>query len=35
MSKAPENVVNEEKEKLVKYRLMMEKVVERLEQKMP
>jgi valyl-tRNA synthetase len=32
MSKAPENVVNEEKEKLQKYQLMMEKVLERLEQ---
>ena len=30
MSKAPENVVNEEKEKLQKYQLMMEKVIERL-----
>ncbi|MDD4089684.1 MAG: valine--tRNA ligase, partial [Tissierellia bacterium] len=32
MSKAPESVVNEEKEKLQKYQLMMEKVLERLEQ---
>ncbi|HPB79350.1 MAG TPA: hypothetical protein PK516_03715, partial [Sedimentibacter sp.] len=32
MSKAPENVVNEEKEKLQKYQMMMEKVLERLEQ---
>ncbi|NLB33012.1 MAG: class I tRNA ligase family protein, partial [Tissierellia bacterium] len=32
ISKAPESVVNEEKEKLQKYQLMMEKVVERLEQ---
>lgn len=31
MSKAPEEVVNEEKEKLEKYELMMEKLVERLE----
>jgi len=31
MSKAPENVVAEEREKLEKYQLMMEKVVERLE----
>ena len=31
ISKAPESVVNEEKEKLQKYQLMMEKVVERLE----
>ncbi|KAF5046469.1 Valine--tRNA ligase [anaerobic digester metagenome] len=31
MSKAPENVVNEEKEKMAKYESMMEKVVERLE----
>ena len=31
MEKAPEDVVNEEKEKLQKYQLMMEKVVERLE----
>jgi valyl-tRNA synthetase len=31
MSKAPESVVNEEKEKLVKYQSMMDKVVERLE----
>ena len=30
MSKAPENVINEEKEKLQKYQLMMEKVIERL-----
>ena len=32
MSKAPEIVINEEKEKLQKYQLMMGKVVERLEQ---
>jgi valyl-tRNA synthetase len=32
MSKAPESVVNAEKEKLQKYKLMMEKVLERLEQ---
>ena len=32
ISKAPESVVNEEKEKLQKYELMMEKVLERLEQ---
>ncbi len=32
ISKAPENVVNEEKEKQTKYQSMMEKVVERLEQ---
>ncbi|WP_313342120.1 valine--tRNA ligase [Sedimentibacter sp.] len=32
MSKAPENVVKEEKEKLDKYQSMMDKVVERLEQ---
>lgn len=31
VSKAPENVVNGEREKLEKYKLMMEKVVERLE----
>jgi valyl-tRNA synthetase len=31
MSKAPESVVNEEKEKMAKYESMMEKVVERLE----
>ncbi|MDW5299973.1 MAG: valine--tRNA ligase [Sedimentibacter sp.] len=31
MSKAPESVVNEEKEKMSKYQSMMEKVVERLE----
>lgn len=31
-SKAPDEVVNEEKEKLVKYQSMMDKVVERLEQ---
>ncbi|WP_312832841.1 valine--tRNA ligase [Sedimentibacter saalensis] len=31
MSKAPERVVNEEKEKMAKYESMMEKVVERLE----
>lgn len=31
MAKAPESVVNEEKEKLVKYEDMMKKVVERLE----
>ena len=31
MSKAPESVVNEEREKLQKYQLMMEKVVERLD----
>ncbi len=31
-SKAPESVVNEEKEKLAKYQSMMEKVSERLEQ---
>jgi len=31
MSKAPENVVNEEKEKLQKYELMLEKVIERLD----
>lgn len=31
MGKAPESVVNEEKEKLMKYQSMMEKVVERLE----
>ena len=32
MSKAPENVVNDEKEKLAKYQSMMDKVTERLEQ---
>jgi valyl-tRNA synthetase len=32
ISKAPESVVNEEKEKLTKYQSMMEKVSERLEQ---
>jgi valyl-tRNA synthetase len=32
ISKAPENVVNEEKEKLEKYQSMMDKVIERLEQ---
>ena len=32
ISKAPESVVNEEKEKLQKYELMMGKVLERLEQ---
>lgn len=32
MSKAPENIVIEEREKLEKYQSMMEKVVERLEQ---
>jgi valyl-tRNA synthetase len=31
MSKAPESVVNEEKEKMAKYQSMMEKVVERLQ----
>jgi valyl-tRNA synthetase len=31
MSKAPESVVNEEKEKMAKYESMMEKVVERLQ----
>ena len=31
MSKAPDNVVNEEKEKMTKYQSMMDKVVERLE----
>ncbi|HBD63024.1 MAG TPA: hypothetical protein DC038_01175, partial [Clostridiales bacterium] len=31
-SKAPENVVAEEKEKLEKYQSMMDKVLERLEQ---
>ncbi|MDD4779426.1 MAG: valine--tRNA ligase [Tissierellia bacterium] len=31
MSKAPENVVNEEREKLIKYESMMEKVIERLQ----
>lgn len=30
MSKAPENVVNEEREKLIKYQSMMEKVIERI-----
>ena len=30
MSKAPENVVDEEREKLVKYQSMMEKVIERI-----
>jgi valyl-tRNA synthetase len=32
MSKAPESVVEEEKEKLHKYQSMMEKVLERLNQ---
>ncbi len=32
VSKAPENIVNEEKEKLEKYQSMMDKVLERLEQ---
>ncbi|NLJ58999.1 MAG: class I tRNA ligase family protein, partial [Tissierellia bacterium] len=32
VSKAPEKIVNEEREKLQKYQSMMEKVVERLEQ---
>ena len=32
LSKAPESVVEEEKEKLQKYQSMMEKVLERLDQ---